>query len=111
MKLTVTEHPARPAILEVSGAVDLRSSPRLREALLRALDSGRGLVVDLHKVGSIDSSGVSSLLEALIKARDTGLDFTLTRVSADAMRVITLGRLDQVFPIRASVDDALAAAG
>ncbi|MCG8512361.1 MAG: STAS domain-containing protein, partial [Rhodospirillales bacterium] len=58
-------------------------------------------------VNYIDSSGVASLVESLQAARKAGLDFGLVSVSDAALRVLQLARLDKVFRIHATIDDAL----
>ncbi len=111
MKVSVDQRDGRTAVVSVAGEVDLQTSPRLRQTLLETLKDRARVVVDLSGVDYIDSSGITSLLEALKEARETSCAFVLAHVSEGAMRVIQLGRLDKVFTIRASVDDALAATG
>lgn len=95
-------------MLAVGGEVDLESSPRLREVLLDQLDSVRTLFVDLAAVDYIDSSGIATLVEAYRSAQDRQLGFALIDVSEAAMRVLELGRLDQVFAIHPGLSEALA---
>lgn len=96
-------------VASLSGEVDLERSPVVRRALLDALRDPRPLVVDLSGVSYIDSSGIASLVEAYQTARKQGTALMLAAVSPAALRVMQLARLDRVFDIRASVDDALAA--
>lgn len=97
------------AVAQLSGEVDLERSPGVRRALLDALSARKPVVVDLSAVSYIDSSGIASLVEAYQTARKQGTPFVLCAVSPAALRVMQLARLDKVFDIRASVDDALAA--
>lgn len=97
------------AVVVLSGDVDLQSSPKVRKALLQCLSDRRDVLVDLGAVTYIDSSGVASLVEAFQTARKNGTRFGLVGVSAAAMRVLQLARLDRVFAIHASLDDALKA--
>ena len=55
----------------------------------------------------IDSSGIASLVEAFQAARISGQSFALTSVSESAMRVLELARLDKVFAVYSTVEDAL----
>jgi anti-sigma B factor antagonist len=48
------------------------------------------------------------LVEAFQSARKVGIRFALVSVSDAAMRVLQLARLDRIFSIHASLDDALA---
>lgn len=84
----------------LSGEIDLAHTPEARAALLSAFDHKRPVVADLDAVSYLDSSGVASLVEAYQKAQAVGLPFTLVRVSGQALKVLTLARLDKVFTIR-----------
>jgi anti-sigma B factor antagonist len=94
-------------VVVFEGDVDLDSSPAARKVLLECVKLKRSIVVDMSEVSYIDSSGVASLVESLQAARKAGLGFALATVSESAMRVLQLARLDKVFPIHASLDEAL----
>lgn len=98
-------------VVALDGDVDLQSSPEARRVLLDSVGRGRPVFVDLSRVGYIDSSGIASLVEALQRARQTGSPFVLAAVSDAALRVLKLARLDKVFRIFATLDDALSDAG
>jgi anti-sigma B factor antagonist len=89
----------------LSGDVDMHSSPGARAAILDALKTGRGLLVDLSAVSYMDSSGVASLVEGYQSARKLGLRFGLVAVSSPVMSVLKLARLDTVFPLHASAGE------
>lgn len=97
---------ANGTLVALEGDVDLQSSPEARTVLLQAVELGRGVVVDLSGVSYIDSSGIACLIEALQRSRQSGSRFVLAAVSDAALRVLRLARLDRVFTICASVDDA-----
>ena len=97
------------AVLE--GDIDLQQAPKLRRTLLDGLLEKTDMIVDLGGVTYIDSSGIACLVEAFQTARKNGAYFALASVSAGAMRVLELSRLDMVFTIRANIDDALAERG
>jgi anti-sigma B factor antagonist len=99
------------AVLELEGDVDLSCSPDARKQILKCLESGRDLLVDLSAVTYIDSSGVASLVEGYQTARKRFLKFGLVGVSIAAMNVLQLARLDKVFPIHSSVSERLQADG
>jgi len=96
------------AVVCLTGEIDLHSSPQGRKLILACLHEGRPTLVDLSAVSYIDSSGVASLVEGFQLARERKLDFGLVGVSAAALNVIKLARLDKVFPIYASVQARLA---
>ncbi|HCX14561.1 MAG TPA: anti-sigma factor antagonist [Rhodospirillaceae bacterium] len=97
------------AVVELTGDVDLQTSPNVRQQLLESLDANPCVIVDLSAVNYIDSSGVASLVEAFQVSRKKGSFFALANVSAAALRVLNLARLDKVFSIYPSVDAAIAA--
>jgi anti-sigma B factor antagonist len=98
-------------IIELTGEVDLSCSPDARRQILAVIDAGHDLLVDLAGVTYIDSSGVASLVEGYQAARKKQLEFGLVAVSDSAMSVFTLARLDQVFPIHATVEARIEADG
>jgi anti-sigma B factor antagonist len=95
------------AVVRLTGEVDLSSSPEARRVILDCLQKKMPLLVDLSDVEYIDSSGVASLVEGYQLSRSRQLDFGLIGVSDAAMNVLRLARLDQVFPIYASLEARL----
>jgi anti-sigma B factor antagonist len=98
-------------IVDVSGDIDLASSPELRKALLREVRDNREprVVINLSAVRYIDSSGVASLVEGLKASRDIGSRFILVGLSGPAREVLQLSRLVKVFEIYDTEGEALAA--
>lgn len=94
-------------VVRLSGEVDLHSSPSAREVILDCMKKKMPLLVDLSGVSYMDSSGVASLVEGYQAARKQGLDFALVAVAQPALNVLKLARLDKVFPIHASIEDAV----
>ncbi|MEE8393325.1 MAG: STAS domain-containing protein [Rhodospirillales bacterium] len=95
-------------VVAFEGDIDLDGSPEARKVLLECIGGDKPVLVDLSKVGYIDSSGVASLVESFQKARKKGCAFALVSASEAVMRVLQLARLDKVFPIYDSVEEALA---
>lgn len=96
-------------ILDVSGDIDLASSPEVRKAFLRELRDNRipRVVVNMKEVRYIDSSGVASLVEGLKASRDAGARFILFGLSTIAREVLQLSRLVKVFEIYDTEEQAL----
>jgi anti-sigma B factor antagonist len=99
------------AIVDVSGDIDLASSPEVRKALLHEVRDNRRprVVMNLSEVRYIDSSGVASLVEGLKASRDIGSRFILVGLSGPAREVLQLSRLVKVFEIYDTEGEALAA--
>ena len=87
--------------ISVQGDVDLYTSPDLRTAILKGVNKqAKNVVVDLHKVTYMDSSGVATLVEGWKAASTQQLTFSLVTPSTPVMKVLQLSRLDTVFTIR-----------
>lgn len=98
-------------VVALEGEIDLETSPRARVTLLEAVNSGQPVFVDLAAVTYMDSSGVASLVEAYQLTRDKGSRFALVVASASVLRVLRLARLDRVFPIFDTIEQAADAGG
>lgn len=101
-----TEEQQGVRVVRVRGEVDLSWSQRLRKTILDALASTRPVAVDLSAVTYIDSSGIAALVEGFQNARGKGQRFSLVAVSKPVHAVLELARLDRVFPIFPSLEDA-----
>lgn len=94
-------------VVEVGGDVDLSRSPRLRTALASAsAGKPQRLIVDLAKVPYMDSSGVATLVEGLQAARRNGTKFLLAALQPRVKSILEIARLDTVFKIVATVEEA-----
>ncbi|MBL6934535.1 MAG: STAS domain-containing protein [Alphaproteobacteria bacterium] len=98
-------------VVVLNGDVDFEQAPAARKVLLECVGRGGSVLVDLSGVGYIDSSGVASLVEAYQAARKAQTAFALAAVSAGAMRVLELARLNKVFTIHDSLDAGLESLG
>lgn len=95
-------------IIEITGDIDLYSSPQIREVLLAAVkDKRTPVVVSLGGVTYIDSSGVATLVEGLQLTRGYDGEFRLAGLSDRVREVFELARLEKVFAIYGDVDAAL----
>ena len=94
-------------VIAFEGDVDLEHSPKARELLLRGVDQGKNVFVDMSGVTYIDSSGVASLVEGFQHAKTQGSTFALVAVNPAALRVLELARLDRVFVIHATLAEGL----
>ena len=91
-------------VIEAKGDVDLYSSPKLRDNILKAIPKTETtLGIDLSAVGYMDSSGVATLVEGLKLAGKKKKTFKLLAPSDSVMKVLTLSRLDAVFTIAESL--------
>ncbi|MEV5884555.1 STAS domain-containing protein [Streptomyces sp. NPDC052020] len=96
-------------LVTVAGEVDLDGSVRFREVLLSCLRTGRGAVVDLARVGFMDSSGINALITAHQAAEAGGVWLRLAAPQQAVRRVLELVGVDSLIPSYPSVEAALAA--
>jgi anti-sigma B factor antagonist len=98
-------------VVSVTGEIDMGTGPAFSEGLLRAIGAGRGgLVVDLSLASFLDSSALTSLVNAFDHLRKAG-GGKLAIVAHDArMRALfEVARLDRDFMIFETRGEALAA--
>ena len=89
------------------GDVDLGNSKDLQHHLREALNrKPNRLVVDLHEVPYMDSSGVATLVEAMQVSRRNGTSLVLCGMTARVRSIFEIARLDKVFRIVDSRDEA-----
>ena len=94
-------------IVSIKGDVDLYSSPQVRKSII-ALTEKRApaILVDLHNVGYMDSSGVATLVEGLQQVGKYKGKFKLFGLTSAVREVFELSRLDKVFEIYPNEDAA-----
>jgi anti-anti-sigma factor len=66
-------------VVRPAGDLDLGTVKRFEDALRVALDGHRSLIVDLRRVGFLDSEGLNSLLRVAHRAGQRGVAFRLVR--------------------------------
>ena len=109
LEIEVTRPSERFEVVQPRGEVDMNSSPQLRDVLKQASEEPLdGLVLDLSEVDHMDSSGVAVLIEGLRWSRTKGIRYGLANLSDAARVVIELAKLESVFEITASPEEALA---
>jgi anti-sigma B factor antagonist len=98
-------------VIDVQGEIDISTAPRLRELLIDLAATGScQLVVNLDKVGFLDSTGLGVLVGGLrrVRARDGSLDLVCTQPRI--LKILRITGLTEVFGIYQTVDQAIAAA-
>ena len=94
-------------VLQVGGEIDLFSAPQLKERLAELVGQGKNrLVVDLERVGFMDSTGLGVLLGALKRVKERDGTLAIVCPPGPIHRVLTLTGLHKVFSIYESLADA-----
>jgi anti-sigma B factor antagonist len=97
-------------VVTVEGEIDIYTAPRLRELLIDLVSQNNyQLIVNLEKVGFLDSTGLGVLVGALKRVRphDGWLDLVCTQERI--LKIFKITGLTRVFGIYQSVDQAIAA--
>lgn len=100
-------------VVSLSGEVDIVRSPDLQASLQEAINRipGKGaVVVDLSGVTYMDSSGVATLVRGLQLSRKKGVGLVLCSLQDRVRSIFEIARLDTVFPMASTLDEALEAA-
>jgi anti-sigma B factor antagonist len=98
----------RTHLIEVSGQVDINAAPALQERTTRVIEEGKTrVIVDLSRVGFMDSTGLGVLVGALKRLRAGQGVLALVVTDYDVERLLELTGLDRTFTIYRSRDEAV----
>ncbi|MEU4782773.1 STAS domain-containing protein [Micromonospora sp. NPDC023633] len=95
------------AVVTAVGDIDVDTADELRAALRQAVDVCGHVVVDLTRVHLIDAGGLGLLVRAHRDARERGAVLCLAAPSRFIRTVLHTMRLDGLFPVFASPQEAL----
>lgn len=98
------------AALKLAGEIDLAASPTLRSELQTQLQTKcPALILDFSEVDYIDSSGLATLIEFVRDAGQYGGKLALFGLKPKVKMVFDLVRLNELFTIVSSSEEASAA--
>lgn len=112
LEINVVES-AAPGIplVRLRGEIDLHTCPDLRAALQRLMEEGKyRIVLDMAEVPYLDSAALGVLVDAVRRARENGGGLYLAQVMTFVRRAFEITRLIRIFPVYATVEEAVAAA-
>ena len=96
------------AVIEVAGELDLYTAPRLKEALLGAMDEGvLNIVVDMSGVHFIDSSALGVLIGGVKRLKPKEGKLVLVSVDENVNWIFQITGLNSVFDIFQTREEAL----
>nr|WP_269327071.1 STAS domain-containing protein [Kineosporia mesophila] len=110
VELTVaTRREGVQTVISVAGEIDVYTAPTLRERLNELVTDGEyHLVVDMGGVDFLDSTGLGVLVGGLKRARSHDGSLRLVCDQEKILKVFRITGLTKVFPIHASLEEALA---
>jgi anti-sigma B factor antagonist len=95
-------------VVEVGGEIDVYTAPRLREQLVDLVADGKyHLIVDMERVDFLDSTGLGVLVGGLKRVRAHDGSLRLVCTQERILKIFRITGLTKVFPIHASVDEAV----
>lgn len=110
MSYHLRKDPTGAVIVGVDGQLIVGNRQELKQAVLDALDGGaRKFVVDFSRTGYIDSSGLGVLVSLSKKIREQGGDLRLAGLNEDLQTLFELTKLDTLFAIARTPEEALSA--
>jgi anti-sigma B factor antagonist len=97
-------------VVVVGGEIDVYTAPKLREQLIDLVSAGNyHIVVDMENVEFLDSTGLGVLVGGLKRVRAHDGSLRLVCTQERILKIFRITGLTKVFPIHASVDEAVSA--
>src|SRR6266496_2400813 len=110
MSFTLRKDKHGVVVVGVDGQLIVGNRQELKQKVLDSLEGGgRKFVVDFTKTGYIDSSGLGVLVSLSKKIREQGGDLRLCGLNEDLQTLFELTKLDTLFAIARTPEEALAA--
>lgn len=95
-------------LVEVEGQLIVGNRQELKQKVLEQLENGdRKFVIDFSNTGYIDSSGLGVLVSLSKKIREQGGELRLSRLNEDLRTLFELTKLDTLFKIADTKEQAL----
>lgn len=96
------------AIVKLTGSLDVSLQKKFKDKLIEVAETEElDIVLDFEKVTFIDSSCLGSLVSFAKSLRERNGDIKLANPSPDVRSIFQITRLDRVFEIYNSNDEAL----
>ena len=93
---------AKTAVIKLSGRLDVNTSPDLRKAVFKLYNKSKyeSITIDFSEVSFIDTSGLATLLEILVAAKERSAQLILSNLSDKLEYLIDVNGLTAFFTIR-----------
>lgn len=108
MKYAVDKEPKYLLFQVQEEKVDATLSPELKTTFVTLHAEGmKNLILDMHAVKYVDSSGLSALLIANRLCKESEGVMVMTRISDHVMKLIKISQLDKVLTILPTIEEAV----
>jgi anti-sigma B factor antagonist len=109
MGFTKSDNGTGVTIVRIDGQLIVGNRQELKTLIQEGLDRGeRKFLVDCSQTGYIDSSGLGALVSLAKKVRDLGGELRIAGLNEDLRSLFELTKLDTLFHISETADEALA---
>ena len=109
MKIQLKKIESNIDAVDLEGDLDFHSTPELRAELTKVAERKAPVVlVDLKKVGYIDSSGLATFVELYQRMKRYGGKLVLFNLTQGVRSVFEIAKLDTIFKLAAGEKEALA---
>ena len=96
-------------VVRVEGQLIVGNRQELKDLIQRSLDAGeRRILIDFSRTGYIDSSGLGALVSINKRIREAGGELRLSGLNEDLRSLFELTKLDTLFAIAETPQQALA---
>src|SRR5581483_7821475 len=110
IKVNVREAPGDCYVVDLSGEIDVYTSPKVKDAIGELIDRGvYHLVINLEKVRYIDSTGLGVLIGGLKRVREHGGSVNLVCTNPQIKKIFDITGLVKIFGIFENEDSAMKA--
>lgn len=108
---TSLRHREELPVLDVVGEIDIYTTPQFKDAVSAAIEEGKpGIIINMSQVTYMDSSGFGTLLSATKRLRPISGALFLSNCNEAITRMLQITRLNTIFGIYDTEDEAVAAA-
>ncbi len=80
----------------VHGELDIATAPELVDLLVRLRHHGHAVTLDMAEVTFMDSTGLTTLMDAYMQAQQNGWSFSVKRPSPPVRRVFELAGVGRI---------------
>jgi len=95
-------------VVQVEGQLIVGNRQELKDRVFAALDKGeRRILIDFSQTGYIDSSGLGALVSISKRVREAGGELRLSGLNEDLRSLFELTKLDTLFAIAETPQQAL----
>ena len=108
---TSLRHQGDIPVLDVTGEIDIYTTPQFKEAVSAAIDENKpAIIINMAQVTYMDSSGFGTLLSATKRLRPLDGALYLSGCNEAIQRMLQITRLNTIFGVYETEAEALAAA-